>query len=89
MLFMNAYSWDPGTRDEVIARRVEKGTMAPEGVKIVGEWTAIGRNKGFLLVETDDPMLLTQFNMAWNDILKTDIMVVLDTEKDLMSVLKG
>ena len=40
-----------------------------------------------MLFEADDPMLVTQFNMAWNDILEADLMVVLDTEKDLMSVL--
>ena len=63
--------------------------MAPEGLKVVGEWTAVGRDRGFMLFESDDPMLVTQFNMAWNDILKSDLMLVLDTEKDLMSVLKG
>lgn len=89
MLFMNLYSWDNEKRDEVITRRVEKGTMAPEGVKILGEWTAVGRNLGVLICECDDPTQLSQFNLAWSDILKSDIMLVLDTEKDLIDLLKG
>jgi len=89
MLFMNMYSWDNDKRDKIIERRVEKGTMVPEGVKIIGEWTAVGRDKGFMLCEADDPVLMSQFNMAWNDILKSDLMLVLDTEKDLMGLLKG
>jgi hypothetical protein len=34
---MNVYSWDNEKRDEIITRRVEKGTMVPDGVKILGE----------------------------------------------------
>jgi len=56
---------------------------------MLGEWTGIGRNKGFMLFESDDPKLVSQFNLAWNDILHTDLHVVLDTEKDLMGLLKG
>jgi len=89
MLFMNVYSWDLEKRDEVITRRLEKGMMVPEGVKILGEWTGVGRNKGFMLFEADDPKLISQFNLAWNDILKTDMHLVLDTEKDVIDLLKG
>ena len=89
MLFMNVYSWDVEKRDEIIARRVEKGRMVPEGVKVLGEWTGIGRNTGFMLFESDDPSLISQFNLGWNDILKTDLHLVLDTEKDLIDLLKG
>ena len=83
------YSWDLEKRDEIIKRRLEHGTMAPEGVKVLGEWTGIGRNVGFMLFETEDPKLISQFTLAWNDILKTDLFLVLDTEKDLIDLLKG
>lgn len=88
MLFMIVYSWPPDKRDEIIKRRLEKGTMVPGGVKIVGEWTSI-ENKDFCLVESTDPKLLTQAILAWNDILSTEVYMVLDTEKDLLGLLKG
>ena len=89
MLFVIVYSWDKDKRDEIIKRRLEKGRLYPSGVKVLGEWTAVGRNKGFLVVEADDPKLLSQANIAWNDILDSDIHLVLDTEEDLVDLLKG
>jgi len=88
MLFMNIYSWDQDKRDEIIKRRLEKGRMFPKGVKVIGEWTAIGRSMGCVLTEVDDPKLLAQANIAWSDILESDIFPVLDTEKDLLGLLK-
>ena len=89
MLFVSMYSWDKEKRDEVIKRRLERGVMIPSGIKRIGEWTAIGRRVGFSVTETDDPKLLVQANMAWNDIVDYDIFPVLDTEKDLLGLLKG
>lgn len=89
MTFLIVYSWDKDRRDEVIKRRLEKGRMYPSGVKVLGEWTAVGRSKGFLIIEADDPKLISQANIAWNDILDTDLHLVLDTEKDLLGLLKG
>jgi hypothetical protein len=83
------YSWDKDKRDEIIKRRLEKGTMAPSGSKILSEWTAVGRNVHFALVEADDPKLLAQATIAWNDIMDVDPHLVLDTEKDLLGLLKG
>jgi len=37
MLFLNVYSYKEGKREEIIARRLEKGRAEPEGVKIIGE----------------------------------------------------
>lgn len=88
MLFVMTYSWDKEKRDEIIKRRLEKGRMVPSGVKILGEWTAIARRVGFMVMEADDPKLMVQGNMAWNDILDYDIFPVLDTEKDLLGLLK-
>ena len=39
MLFMNIYAYKEGKREEIIKRRLEIGTGAPDGVKIIGEWT--------------------------------------------------
>ena len=75
-------------RDEVIKRRLEKGLQYPKEVKVLGEWTAIGQNMGFVLAEADDPKALAQAHLAWSDILDAEVHLVLDTEKDLIGLLK-
>ena len=88
MLFISMYTWEKEKRNEIIQRRLEHGRMTPEGVKVLGEWTAISRNVGFTLFETDDPKLITKSNLVWNDILNIENLLVLDTEKDLLDILK-
>jgi len=88
MLYVMVYSWEKEKRDEIIKRRLEKGTMLPSGVKILGEWTTIGRNEGFMVIEADDPKLVVQGLLGWNDLVDYDVNPVLDTEKDLLGLLK-
>ena len=82
MLFMSIYSYDPEKRDQVIARRLEKGLLFPKEVKVLGEWTRMGGG-GVILCETDDPKALAQASLAWSDLLKSDIFPVLNTEEVL------
>ena len=63
--------------------------MFPKGVKVLGEWGAIGGNKGVIVVEVDDPKLLYQAILAWSDVLHSDVFLALDTEKDALDLLKG
>ena len=88
MLFVIMYSWEKEKRDEIIKRRLEKGRMVPKGVKVLGEWTAIGKRVGFEVIEADDPKLIVQGNLAWNDIIDLEVYPVLDTEKDLLGLLE-
>ena len=87
MLFVNIYSYDPDKRDKIIARRLEKGRMFPKGIKVLGEWSAIGGSMGVIVCETDDPKALAQASLAWSDLLKSDIFPVLKTE-DVLSLAK-
>ena len=87
MLFINIYSYDPDKRDKIIARRLEKGLMFPKGIKVLGEWSAIGGSMGVIVCETDDPKALAQASLAWSDLLKSDIFPVLKTE-DVLSLAK-
>ena len=89
MLLITMYTWEKDKRNEIIQRRLEHGRMTPEGVKVLGEWTGISRNVGFMLFETDDPKLITKANLVWSDILNIENLIVLDTEKDLLDILKN
>ena len=88
MLFMLVSSWTSDMRDEVIKRRLEKGLQYPKEVKVLGEWTVIGQNMDFVLVEADDPKAVAQAHLAWSDILDAEVHLVLETEKDLLGLLK-
>jgi hypothetical protein len=85
MLFLNIYTWEPGQRNEVLKRRLEKGIALREGVKLVGEWTDLGGGRGFLLVESNDPKACMASSRAWSDLMKMEIVPVIATA-DLMKV---
>ena len=86
MIFMNAYTYKEGKREEIIAQRLEKGRGEPEGVKILGEWTAIDGSGGYMLFEADK--FDYAWTMMWNDMLDMEIIPLVDTEKDVMGLLK-
>ena len=66
---------------------MEKGRAEPEGVKIIGEWTAVDGSGGYMLFETDK--LDYSWTSAWNDLLDMEMIPVVDTEKDVIGLLKG
>ena len=87
MLFMDIYTWEPGQRNELLKRRMEKGMALPEGVKVLGEWTDLGGGRGFLLVESNDPKAAIAGTMAWSDLMKIEAVPVIVTA-DLMKAAK-
>lgn len=83
MLFMTIYTWEPGHRNEVVKRRMQKGRLIPEGVRVLGEWTDLGGGRGFLLVESNDPQALMLGTRAWLDLMKMEAVPVMDTEESM------
>jgi len=80
MLFMSISTWAPDKRDEILKRRMEKGSMVPDGVKVIGEWVDLGGSRNFVLYESDDPKALAQWGLAWNDLVRDETAVVMDAE---------
>jgi len=81
MLFMAMTSYEVGKRDEVTKRLLDIGDKFPEGIKVIGQWSAIGGGRGFTLVEVDDPKVALTATMAWSDLLKFEIVPVIETEE--------
>lgn len=81
MLFMTIYTYEPEEREAVIRRRAEKGAMAPQGMKIVGEWSALTGGRVFRLVEVDDPRVMLGATAAWADLGKIESIPVMETEE--------
>lgn len=80
MKFMMTYAFtpQPGTRDETIARFRATGGPAPEGATLIGRWTRADFSGGSVLLETDDPQALTEFSLRWSDVLSLEVVPVLD-----------
>ena len=79
MLFMNIYTWEPGQRDALIKRRMEKGGGAlKDGVKKIDEWFDVGGGRGFLLTESDDPKAAIQSTLGWNDLMKMEVVPLVE-----------
>lgn len=79
MKFMLTFSWKPDVkaRDEAIARFRQNGGLPPEGVKLLGRWTRADFNGGFDLLESDNPLALTEFALMWSDLMDLTIVPVL------------
>jgi hypothetical protein len=88
MLFMTIYTYEPGNRDAIIRRRLERGTSMPAGLKIIGEWSSLGGGRGFMVFEAQDPGLIMGASMGWSDLLKFETIPVMETE-EVMKMAKG
>ena len=87
MLFMSIYTWEPEKGDEVVKRRATE--KIPEGIKMVGEWKDLGRGRVFRLFEAVDPKVILAMSSAWEDLGKTEIVPVMETEEVLKLLPKG
>ncbi|MHB8093786.1 MAG: DUF3303 domain-containing protein [Candidatus Aminicenantales bacterium] len=71
MLFMTVYTYEPENHEAVIKKRVEGGKLVPSGVKIIGEWSAVGAGRVFRLVESDSMPALHAAVHPWSNLGKT------------------
>jgi len=80
MKFMMTFHWAPDKeqRAEAIERFLRTGGLPPEGVQLLGRWTSADLGSGFDLLETDDAAKLTEFAYQWSDLMKLEIMPVLE-----------
>ena len=88
MLFMNIYTWEPGQRDELIKRRMEKGMALSKGLKKIDEWFDVSGGRGFLVFESNDAKAVMTSVMAWSDLMKEEIFPLLEAT-ELFEAEKG
>ena len=86
MLFMTTYSFEPAQKNEIVKRRMERGSGAPEGVKVVGECISTDGLDGFLLIETNDARVLMAGAGGWNDLMRLNTTPVIPAEEALAFV---
>jgi hypothetical protein len=88
MLFMTVFTYEPGNREAVIKQRAEKGGLVPPGVKIMGEWSAVGAGRVFRLVEADSVPALLAAVHPWANLGKIKTYPVMPVD-DVIKLLSG
>ena len=83
MLFMVICTWEPSAVPEILKRALEKGTQAPEGQRVIGEWTDAGGGRIFRLIETDDAASLFAGALVWHDVLNSEVVPVIGADASI------
>ena len=83
MLFMTIYTWEPSKRNEIIKRRLEIGRGLPKESKVIGEWSDVSGGRGFMLSEGEDLKTMMAAVLVWSDLMKFEIIPVMEMEEVL------
>ena len=69
-------------REEYFAAAVERFSKnppeIPEGLTMLGRWHQMGSGDGFALFETDDPVALSRYILAWADLVDQEVCAVIE-----------
>ena len=86
MLFMGTMTWTPEQRDAIVKRGKEKGSMIPEGEKVINEWVDATGGKSFSLFEANNSNDILAWVYAWSDIIKLEVTPVMELEKVMEAI---
>jgi len=86
MLFMVIERFKNRDARAVYRRFPEKGRMAPIGLQYVGSWIEANFDRCFQLMECDDPRLLQQWIIQWQDLIDFEIVPVVPSQETVETV---
>ena len=78
MKYLGTFTIKPEHVKEAIAQFKQTGGAPPPGVTLIGRWHVTGTGRGFTLIESDDPVAMSKFALAWSDLLEQTITPVVD-----------
>ncbi len=83
MKFMVTWQLHPGKLHETLAKFAkmtaeQEQALGGNQVKIVGRWHDLVRGRGVAILETDNAKALSQYSLAWNQVMELDIAPVVD-----------
>jgi hypothetical protein len=81
MLFMIIERFKNRDAVPVYRRFQEHGRMMPEGLKYVDSWIEANFDRCFQLMECDDPRLLQQWILEWQDLMEFEIVPVVESKQ--------
>jgi hypothetical protein len=84
MLFYCAYTWYPGTTQRAVAVRFMHAEHL--GLHHYDQWRGwyalAGGGAGFLLVEADDPRLVTEMLQPYMDLMSWDVRAIYELDRE-------
>ena len=86
MLFMVIERFKNRDARAVYRRFQERGRMAPAGLPYVGSWIEANFDRCFQLMECDDPRLLQQWIIQWQDLIEFEIVPVVPSQETVETV---
>ena len=81
MLFMVIERFKECNAKAVYRRFREKGRMTPDGLRYVGSWIEANFDRCFQLMECDDPRLLQQWVVQWQDLCEFEFVPVVPSKE--------
>ena len=81
MLFMTIERFKNRDAKAVYRRFREQGRMAPDGLTYVGSWIEANFDRCFQLMECEDPRLLQQWAVAWQDLIEFEFVPVVPSKE--------
>jgi hypothetical protein len=68
MLFMVVEHFKPGSARKIYQAVRERGRQLPEGLTYVDSWVEAGFGRCFQLMECEDPVLLQEWVLQWDEL---------------------
>lgn len=86
MLFMVIERFKDRDARAVYRRFREQGRMTPEGLTYVGSWIEANFDRCFQLMECDDPRLLQQWVIGWQDLIEFEFVPVVPSKETVGTI---
>lgn len=65
----------------VYARFEDRGRLMPAGLKYVSSWIEPNFDRCFLIVECEDPRLIQEWVLQWNDLIEFEVVPVVPSKE--------
>jgi hypothetical protein len=78
MKYMTRWSIKEDNFQAAVDRFTQNPPATPEGVTMLGRWHQMGGGDGFALFESDDPVAVSQYILAWADLVDQEVCAVVD-----------
>ena len=86
MLYMVIEHFRNGDALPVYRRFRDRGRMAPDGLRYVTSWVTTDLQRCFQVMECDDPALLAQWTVCWEDLVEFEIIPVITSAEAVAAV---
>ena len=80
MKYMLIWSTTSENRQATVDRSL-KNQAPKDGLKFLQQWISLSTGRGFVVIETDDPVALKKNTNYWRDIMDISVEPIIDIEE--------